>query len=44
VTGMSLATSELAGKRLELLKQVTPKLTRLTILGDSLRWASQTVL
>jgi ABC-type uncharacterized transport system substrate-binding protein len=34
VTGMSLATSELAGKRLELLKQITPKVTRLTILGD----------
>jgi len=34
VTGMSLATSELPGKRLELLKEITPKLTRLTILGD----------
>ena len=34
VTGMSLATSELAGKRLELLKQITPTVTRLTILGD----------
>ena len=34
VTGMSLATSELSGKRLELLKEITPKLTRLTILGD----------
>jgi putative tryptophan/tyrosine transport system substrate-binding protein len=37
VTGMSLATSELAGKRLELLKQITPKVTRLTILGDITR-------
>ncbi len=37
VTGMSLATSELAGKRLALLKEITPKLTRLTILGDITR-------
>jgi ABC-type uncharacterized transport system substrate-binding protein len=37
VTGMSLATSELAGKRLELLKQIIPKATRLTILGDITR-------
>jgi putative ABC transport system substrate-binding protein len=34
VTGMSLATPELAGKRLELLKEVVPKLTRVTVLGD----------
>jgi putative ABC transport system substrate-binding protein len=34
VTGMSLAASELSGKRLELLKEIVPKLTRLTILGD----------
>jgi len=34
VTGMSLATSELSGKRLDLLKEAIPKLTRLTILGD----------
>jgi len=34
VTGMSLATSELSGKRLGLLKEVIPKLTRLSILGD----------
>jgi len=34
VTGMSLATSDLAGKRLDLLKEVIPKLTRLTIFGD----------
>jgi putative tryptophan/tyrosine transport system substrate-binding protein len=33
VTGMSLATPELAGKRLELLKEIVPKLTRST--GDS---------
>jgi len=37
VTGMSLATSELAGKRLALLKEITPKLTRLTVLGDITR-------
>jgi len=34
VTGMSLVTSELPAKRLELLKEIMPKLTRLTILGD----------
>jgi putative ABC transport system substrate-binding protein len=34
VTGMSLASSELSGKRVELLKEIVPKLTRLTILGD----------
>ena len=31
---MSLVTSELPAKRLELLKEIMPKLTRLTILGD----------
>jgi len=34
VTGMSLGASELSGKRLDLLKEVIPKLIRLTILGD----------
>src|SRR5215831_16773539 len=34
ITGMSLAASELSGKRLDLLKEVIPKLMRLTILGD----------
>jgi len=34
VTGMSLAASELSGKRIDLLKEVIPKLIRLTILGD----------
>ena len=34
VTGMSLAASELSGKRLDLLKEVIPKLIRLTVLGD----------
>jgi putative tryptophan/tyrosine transport system substrate-binding protein len=34
ITGMSLATPELAGKRLEFLKEVVPKLTRLTVVGD----------
>src|SRR5262249_4324069 len=33
-TGMSLAASELSGKRIDLLKEVIPKLIRLTILGD----------
>ena len=34
VTGMSLAASELSGKRLDLLKEVIPRLIRLTVLGD----------
>ena len=34
VTGMSLATPELAGKRLQLLKEVVPTLTRLTVFGE----------
>jgi putative ABC transport system substrate-binding protein len=34
ITGMSLATAELYGKRLELVKEVVPKLTRLTVFGD----------
>src|SRR5215470_5797676 len=34
VTGMSLAASELSSKRLDLLKEVIPKLIRLTVLGD----------
>jgi putative ABC transport system substrate-binding protein len=37
VTGMSLAIPELAGKRLELLKEVVPKLTRLSVLGETSR-------
>ena len=37
VTGMSLAASELSGKRLDLLKEVSPKLIRLTILGEHSR-------
>ncbi len=37
VTGMSLAAAELSGKRLELLKEILPKLMRLTILGDTSR-------
>ena len=37
VTGMSLAAAELSGKRLELLKELLPKLMRLTILGDTSR-------
>jgi ABC-type uncharacterized transport system substrate-binding protein len=32
-----LARSELSGKRLELLKQIAPKVTRLPILGDIAR-------
>ena len=34
ITGMSLAASGLSGKRLDLLKEVIPKLIRLTVLGD----------
>src|SRR3989441_12787951 len=33
VTGMSLATSDLAGKRLELLREIVPRLTRLLPIG-----------
>lgn len=39
ITGMSLATAELYGKRLELLKKIAPKLTRLTVFGDLSRQA-----
>jgi len=39
ITGMSLATAELYGKRLELLKEIAPKLTRLTVFGDLSRQA-----
>ncbi len=34
VTGMSLATPEVASKRLGLLKEIVPKLTGLSVLGD----------
>jgi putative tryptophan/tyrosine transport system substrate-binding protein len=34
ITGLSLATPELAGKRLEILKEISPKLVRLCVLGD----------
>jgi putative ABC transport system substrate-binding protein len=34
ITGLSLATPELAGKRVEFLKEVAPNLTRLSVLGD----------
>jgi putative tryptophan/tyrosine transport system substrate-binding protein len=34
VTGLSLQTPELAGKRLELLREVVPRLSRFAILGD----------
>jgi putative ABC transport system substrate-binding protein len=36
VTGLSLATPELSGKRVELLREVLPHLTRLAVLGDLL--------
>ena len=35
VTGLSLQSTELAGKRLELLREVIPELRRLAILGNS---------
>ena len=35
VTGLSIQATELAGKRLELLRQVMPKLRRLVIVGDA---------
>jgi ABC-type uncharacterized transport system substrate-binding protein len=36
ITGLSLATPELAGKRVELLREALPSLTRITVLGDLL--------
>ena len=35
VTGLSTLTPEISGKRLELLKEVVPKLSRVTVLGTS---------
>jgi putative ABC transport system substrate-binding protein len=35
VTGLSTLAPELSGKRLELLKETVPKLTRVTVLGDA---------
>jgi putative ABC transport system substrate-binding protein len=35
ITGLSSMTSDLAGKRLELLKEILPKLSRLAVLGNS---------
>jgi len=35
ITGLSQMTADLAGKRLELLKEVLPKLSRLAVLGNS---------
>jgi putative ABC transport system substrate-binding protein len=35
VTGLSTLVPELSGKRLELLKEVVPKLSRVTVFGDS---------
>ena len=35
ITGLSQMTVDLAGKRLELLREVVPKLSRLAVLGDS---------
>ena len=35
ITGLSISSSELAGKQLELLKETVPSLSRLTVLGTS---------
>jgi putative ABC transport system substrate-binding protein len=35
ITGLSTLSRELSGKRLELLKEIIPKLTRVAVLGDS---------
>ena len=35
ITGLSSLTPELSGKRLELLKEIVPKLSRLAVLGNS---------
>jgi putative ABC transport system substrate-binding protein len=35
VTGMSMQSADLAGKRLELLREVLPRLRRLAIIGNA---------
>ena len=35
ITGLSALTAEISGKRLELLKEIVPKLTRVAVLGGS---------
>ena len=35
ITGLSALSAEMNGKRLELLKEIVPKLSRLAVLGDS---------
>ena len=37
ITGLSTLTRELSGKRLELLKEIIPKLSRVAVLGTSTR-------
>ena len=37
ITGLATLTPELSGKRLELLKEIVPKLSRLAVLGTSTR-------
>jgi ABC-type uncharacterized transport system substrate-binding protein len=37
ITGLSTLTTELSGKRLELLKEIIPKLSRVAVLGTSTR-------
>ena len=46
ITGLAILTRELSGKRLELLKEVIPKLSRVAVLGKeslsmSKKWSSQ---
>jgi putative ABC transport system substrate-binding protein len=36
VTGLSTLALELSGKRLELLKEIVPKLSRVTVVGDTI--------
>jgi putative tryptophan/tyrosine transport system substrate-binding protein len=35
ITGLSTLAGEISGKRLELLKEIVPKLSRVTVVGDS---------
>jgi putative tryptophan/tyrosine transport system substrate-binding protein len=44
VTGLSTLAPELSGKRLELLKEIVPKLSRVTVVGDSTNPANQQAL
>jgi hypothetical protein len=37
ITGLSTLSPEISGKRLELLKEIVPKLSRVAVVGSSIR-------